>query len=224
MIDPVDVNVIIPWWGETTDTWRLRSLDFVLEMWKSFGMKVIIGRDDSPVFNLSHARNVGVGESTSELVILADADVVISESQIRTALDIVSKSETWVIPYDVYFNLTMGDTENVLNKTKDPADCEWDHCILSWAGLAVLKREVYSNFGGHDERFVGWGEEDVAFRLKLDHEYAAHKRVQGNIYHLWHPVSNETTFGSPEYVLNRELLNGEYRAKYGWVDERLSWS
>ena len=222
MTDSVDV--IIPWWRQTTDVHRLRSLDFVLEMWESFGMNPIMGVNDSEIFNRSQARNLGVSLAKSDLIILADGDVVLDRNQVMKGLEIVSNYETWVIPYDVYFNLTEEDSENFLEGRKKLTECNWDHRILSWAGLSIMKREAYLYVGGHDERFCGWGDEDVAFRLVLDHKYGGHKRVTGGIYHLWHPAPHEQTFGSLEYERNHSLFDREYRAKYGWVDERSTWS
>lgn len=218
------VKVVIPWWKETTDPHRERSLEFCVSMWNSYGFDVCLAVDESSIFNRSKACNQGVKDSEAELIILADGDVYIPQASIEKGVQVVSFDETWVIPYDVYFNLTQEDTGHFLNGTKKIEECSWDHRILSWAGLSIFKRETYLDLGGHDERFEGWGEEDVAFRLKMDNEYSHHKRVAGNIYHLWHPAPSERTFGSEEYKRNRALLEQEYKPKYKWTDERLKWS
>jgi hypothetical protein len=42
--------------------------------------------------------------------------------------------------------------------------------------------------GGFDERFVGWGFEDMAFQATIVGLYG-HERIEGDVYHLWHDRS-----------------------------------
>lgn len=212
-------DVVIAWNPRTTDPWRCRSKEFVLSMWESYGYNVIWGLDDSEPFNIAKAKNNGVRQASSPKIVIADADVVIRKEQIEEAL----AKEGWFIPYEVYLNLTQSHTDEFLNGTRELDDCEWDHRILSWAGMIVVDRQAYWDVGGHDERFSGWGLEDVALRLSLDNLYVQHERVPGNIYHLWHPTSEARTFGSEEYALNEALFRREYQNRYNWKDERLKW-
>ena len=214
-------DVVIAWNPNTTDPWRLRAREFVRFMWEDYGFNIIWGLDDSEPFNISKAKNNGVRQASSNKVIIADADVVIEKAQILKGLLLANK--TWVIPYDTYFNLTEQFTDRFLNGDVELDDCEWDHKLLSWAGMLIIEREKYWDVGGHDERFSGWGWDDNALRLSLDNLYAKHERVCGNIYHLYHPVPEGTTFGSEHELRNRKLFDKEYKRKFNWTDERLKW-
>lgn len=213
------IDVVIAWNPRTTDPWRCRSREFVLSMWESYGYTVIWGLDDSEPFNISKAKNNGVRQASSSKVVIADADVVISKQQVEEAL----AKEHWVIPYETYFNLTQAHTKEFLDGVRELGDCQWDHRILSWAGMMVVERQAYWDVGGHDENFSGWGWEDVALRLALDNLYFQHERVAGGIYHLWHPVSEVETFGSDDCARNKALFKKEYKDRYNWRDERLKW-
>jgi len=129
--------------------------------------------------------------------------------------------ESWFIPYTTYYNLTQACTESVLSGSRVGDVLEYDHRILSWAGCLVVDRDIYWSVGGSDERFVGWGWEDVALRLSLDNLYKRHLRCDGDIFHLWHPVTD--SFGSENEKSNKALFDAEYAQRYGWVDERLTW-
>jgi 23S rRNA A2030 N6-methylase RlmJ len=38
-----------------------------------------------------------------------------------------------------------------------------------------------------DERFVGWGGEDISFMIAVDTLYAPHRTTRNGVLHLWHP-------------------------------------
>lgn len=51
----------------------------------------------------------------------------------------------------------------------------------------IMPREAFITVGGMDERFRGWGGEDRAFLMALDHLWGPHQNLPGQILHLWHP-------------------------------------
>ena len=58
-----------------------------------------------------------------------------------------------------------------------------------WGALIqIMPREAFELVGGMDERFRGWGGEDVSFMRALDTLYGKHRTFNGPVYHLWHPT------------------------------------
>ena len=46
---------------------------------------------------------------------------------------------------------------------------------------------------GFDENFVGWGGEDNAFKLACDQILGPVKRLDGPLFHLWHPPTERNS-------------------------------
>lgn len=59
------------------------------------------------------------------------------------------------------------------------------HTPLSWSCCIALTREAWDRIGGFDERFKGWGWEDMAFQSAACGLVGA-ERIDGSVYHLWH--------------------------------------
>lgn len=51
----------------------------------------------------------------------------------------------------------------------------------------IFPREALEVLGCFDERFKGWGAEDVALLRALDTLWGKHKTMNECIFHLWHP-------------------------------------
>jgi hypothetical protein len=51
----------------------------------------------------------------------------------------------------------------------------------------VVRADVWDDIGGIDERFVGWGGEDIAFGVALRCLYGPPLEVRGALTHFWHP-------------------------------------
>lgn len=59
---------------------------------------------------------------------------------------------------------------------------------LSWSCCFAIPRPGWDRLGGFDERFRGWGFEDMAFQ-SASVGLIGHERVEGDLFHLWHPRS-----------------------------------
>lgn len=191
--------------------------------------EICVGSCEGEDFNRSRARNEAFEKSSADTLIIADADTVPDQVQLTIAIAKVRNQEVpWAIPYKWYYNLSEGYSERIKASTTlqkpDPetSDFAYEHKVVSWAGVNIVPREAYEKVGGYDERFVGWGFEDNAFRLKMDNEWGEHCRSeQGNAYHLWHPIAKGDEFTQENTAKNRALYVREYERKYKHRDERL---
>ena len=216
------ISFLIPW--NSGDSYREQSFEYLFNfLLKEFPeSEICVGEDDSEVFNRSKARNNAFEISTNNIICIIDADTIIPPESVFDGINICTKNSTWVIPYYNYFNLTREYSQRFMMSDSLPLEdeLEFDFKILSWAGALILDREMYHKVGGYDERFEGWGWEDVAFRVALDNKIGRHLRCGSYVAHLWHP-RNDADFGTEDELKNRKLFDKEYRKKYGWRDERV---
>lgn len=226
-----DFSLLVPYkhdnYGPREDNWQ-----YCWRWWQNFGasvdLEICIGQDDSADFNRSKARNNAFQKSTKDLIVIADADTVVDSIVLGKGMQaVVEDKAPWYIPYKWYYNLSaeyseiIKDDESLRKPDPKEKDFSYEHKILSWAGILIMKREAYEAIGGYDERFERWGHEDLAFRVKLDAEWGKHQRPdEGGAYHFWHPINKGETFNSPSEKRNRALFNKEYAIKYEWKDER----
>jgi|688.fasta_scaffold240137_2 hypothetical protein len=218
------ISFLIPW--NDGDIFRERSYKYNISYLTSFfpDAEICIGGDDGNVFNRSKARNNAFNKSSNEIICILDADTIVPPTSIIEGVNLVKSKNTWVIPYNDYYNLTKEYSNYIIDNIDvddlDESNFKYDFKILSWAGALILTREMYSRLGGYDEEFEGWGWEDVAFRIKLDNEISKHIRCGSYVAHLWHP-RKDADFGNSFELKNRKLFDRKYRKKYGWKDERI---
>jgi hypothetical protein len=77
--------------------------------------------------------------------------------------------------------------------------------------MNVMTRSCFEAVGGFDERFIGYGFEDIALALSLETICGPHHRMAGTIYHLWHPWAE---FLHQNYPISLELYQ-RYAAAAG---------
>lgn len=178
-------------------------------------------------FNRARARNMAAespldedGEGPpADVLVFVDADTAPELHLLKLAIEYVAEGHyDWVIPFSTYFNMTHAATVRMLATppdarwTGEPLEGEYEHRITTSAsgrvacGVLVLSREAWLATGGYDERFVGWGYEDNAFHCQLQVLGGSGLYMPGQVRHLWHPASHETTFGQPMIEANRRLF------------------
>jgi hypothetical protein len=91
------------------------------------------------------------------------------------------------------------------------------------AMMMIMPREAIERLGCFDERFVGWGGEDVAILRAIDTLYGKHKTIDGPIYHLSHPKIgqkyNERKWENQDKALQNSNLALRYHRATGKPSE-----
>lgn len=175
--------------------------------------------DDGP-FNRSAAVNLASDIAGDwDVGIVIDSDVMISESLLRSAVDLAVKTDKVTWPHTRIRNISEYWTKRVILDPPLPAELDRDALDLmvertnpiSWSCCIVIPRSQYDALGGFDERFKGWGFEDMAFQSAVC-GLLGWNRQPGDIVHLWHPRSDERIVpgrpretSSPEYLYNARL-------------------
>jgi hypothetical protein len=212
-----DITVAMPW-RPTPD--RVRAYERVSRFWlEEMGLELITADSGAGAFNRSEARNNAVEAVTTEIVIVADADVMPQPMALAMALmDGIGGEVCWL--YDEYRiidpfwidapNPWMGQRMRCFCGQMLPG------CCGAVSGLFICRTETYWRLGGHDVRFgAQWGGEDNAFAcaaatlagarrvpgLAVSFDHDAERNVR-NISH-WLAVY-DTAMGDPHAM--EELL------------------
>jgi hypothetical protein len=204
-----DVYVAIPW-RDTGDRDRRRSLMFVTSWLMGItGQPVHHADGQGERFSLAAARNAAVREareSGKHVVVICDADTIVDEDALQSAIELARTNNSVVLPFTLYRALGPEHSLQVINGRSPDLmpDIGW----LDWSvgGVQVTTPETWDMLGGQDERFTGWGCEDTAFNLVADRMGHSHVRVEGTIHHLWHPQPEGKDTESESYKANAALL------------------
>jgi len=187
------LSLLVPFRDDGT---RGRVADWLLHRWAQRlpEAQVIVAEDDGrDPFCKAMAVNRAAAQAAGDVLGILDADCWIRATHTRKAVNlIVSGKAPWVIPANRCYRLTREFTERLL--AMDPGENippvfrdgrEREGTVV--AGLVLFPRAAWDLVGGMDERFRGWGSEDVSWLAILDTLWGRHVQLTHPLLHLWHP-------------------------------------
>ena len=74
-------------------------------------------------------------------------------------------------------------------------------------GALFFNKEKYTEIGLENEKFISWGHEDWERVVRIEKMGLKLCRVQGNLYHLTHIRSHNSSGSNPYYRQNGEEYN-----------------
>lgn len=156
---------------------------------------VHLPRGEEEGFNKSRALNRGVEAASAPLVLLHDADVVPPADYVEGVVRRLDAGWEAVRPIRFAFHLDRDDSRAFLEHRGRRLPRAVETVIQNNDGLSTaLRRDIYFEIGGHDERFEGWGGEDTEFLQRL-----RTRRLYPGAYsfgvHLWHPPAPKLVSG-----------------------------
>jgi hypothetical protein len=167
-------------------------------------------------FNRAAALNrAGEAAGGWETAVVIDADVILDPRLVRGALEMSGRAGgAPVLGYTERCHLTRQGTDQILRRDPRGIDLRltgrtWGRWIRgrlrnSCSGCYVVGREVWEAVGGFDERFSGWGYEDIAFRVATETVSGARlAQISGALFHFWHTVSDGNQPGSATMAANK---------------------
>lgn len=173
------------------------------------------GHHDGGPFNRSAAVNTAARHAGDwDVAVIADSDLVIDAELVHDAVRAAADTGHLVIAFNVLAQLSASMTDQVLAGY----DGSWQPGIttmlrdFSCGGLNAIARPLWDRLDGMDERFSGWGMEDVAFYRAAHTLSGASVRIEGVAWHLWHPPADHSEGGANPALLAR------YAAAAGDVD------
>lgn len=172
---------------------------------------------DEP-FNRSAATNRGCREAGDwDFALVVDSDVMVPVHQVNEAIARARETGKTTWCHRRWHGLTEEAlprvmTDWALDPEPDIPDTpEFTQRIngISWSCAWIVPRAVWDATGGMDERFEGWGFEDMAWMSLIVGLYG-HERIEGEVIHLFHERSAERLHdgrmsATREYTVNCRL-------------------
>lgn len=199
----LNVSVLIPYRSDGGS--RERVWDYILPEWEQTGLDICVGSDSGVgPFNCAMAQNNAFRQSKYDVLAMFGADQLPHMKAIHDGVNILKEGWDWlpIMSETAYYSRQA--TEMIL-KGRDPYRTPLDNKLPYCTGIVMLTREAYVEVGGMDERFVGWGFEDTAFRQTLTGRFG-HSPCPSNVLRcLWHETPNRTE-GSPNSKLMEDYI------------------
>lgn len=179
----MDLSVLIPWRSDFDQ--RERVFQHVLKNPAWSGAEICIGTDTgSGPFNCAMAINDAFRQATSDNLAMFGADCIPDPYVIQNA-PIRLQTEHWFPLFSATGYYSKEASARIMSGEpyqEFPFEVQYPYC----EGLLGLTREAYHRSGGMDERFVGWGAEDSAFRHTLWRLYGEAAAFPATLGCLWH--------------------------------------
>lgn len=185
----------------------------------SYGYPIYVAPSKYEQWNRSSAINAASEKAGDwDVAVIADADTIhwrdvrlveAVESVAETEFAEVPWRDRWKLSKDVTHSLIAHNSiinligmENFIDKEDGYAHNNALAEYPAWrvGSTIVVHRAIWNVTAGFDERFVGWGYEDCAFRVAIEKiRGETIPRREGTILHLWHPLEH----GNPWRNRNR---------------------
>jgi hypothetical protein len=209
----VKVVVLVP--RRADNGWRDQLWAFCRDRWEQEfpDWRIVEGehRADEGLFNRSAAVNRAAAAAGDwDVAVIIDSDIVADRRGVETAVRVAANSRVLAVSHDERVMLSKRFTQAVLKGSVKQAwdspqsyDRIWSGSWETCSCCTVVPRGLWDKVGGFDEQFVGWGNEDWAFRLACETFCDAPMvRVATKLYHLWHPVQDSAKSSAPTRSLN----------------------
>lgn len=134
-------------------------------------------------FNKGWLNNIGVKNSKSNNIILAEGDININRKYFIDLKDFIEKNDyKWFFAWNkiIYWNENLSKKLRVDTPRKGMAE----------GGLVYFDKDFYWSIGGSNEFFQELGGIDNELATRARFHNSKDKLFEGTINHLWHPVSN----------------------------------
>lgn len=204
--DQPKISLLIPF--SSGSQIRERTFQWLLKYWAHElpCAEICIGKSKGKIFCKGEALNHAARKATGKVLVILDADTYFDGEIINHCADRILEElehHLWYVPYNKLYRLTKEITDKILDSPPQdplriphpplPDDIEYSNMDKSGYGhrygamITIMPREALDVLGCFDERFKGWGGEDIAILRALDTLYGLHKTTDNDVLHLWHP-------------------------------------
>lgn len=192
---------------------REKPARIVQQWFEQFGWPLVVqpAVPGIPV-NAGWLKNRGVAAhpdgNPHDVFVLADADCVCPEAQLRHAIYLAYQAPGLVWVADE-IRITTRDDMAGIESAEDAIGTPRGHHRLtdSTPQLLAIRRDAFAAVGGYDEAYVGYGFEDYDFRKRCGDRWP-HRNVKGHMVHLWHEPDPEKVNPGEVFRANEERYFG----------------
>lgn len=194
------VQVVIPWrWQRRRE--RVYSA-LCATLWHNHGWPITPVDVPTDLFCLAGCRNQGVKMAEdADVVVINDADTFTPPDVLKAAVEHVAAHGGIALPFTEYRALGGMGTYQYIAKGTPVEQCHSEVVPGATSGVYVTTPEAWWAAGGQDERFLGWGYEDAAWRIVVD-TLGALTVLPGTVYAADHPFQQKT---GDQYTANAAL-------------------
>lgn len=181
------VVVLVPHRADSRE--RAENWNRVCAEWQRTGLNIHVCDHEGEPFSRSRALNEGAQAAGSwNVALVTDSDLLLADTE-RQANEAIKHARAgyYAVAYSVIQYLDRRATERVVRGGRLSPELAYWQTGSTWGGVFALPRDLWYRIDGFDERFIGWGGEDVAFH-GMARTYVGAKRVEGDVYHLDHPL------------------------------------
>lgn len=201
--------IVVPWRGGHPV--REANWDFCRPWWERFGYPLHVVEHAGPEpFNRAWCINEGARRAGDwDVLVMIDADTL--EDTDEQVLHLIL--QTWEtgrfgVGHVAGKDLTQEGTRRLLAGES----FDWNRHVAATRAVCdsrvnAVRRDLFDELGGYDERFEGWGHEDVAFTAAATMLRGEFVRVPGNSWHLWHEPQLPLARPTPQWKAGKELAN-----------------
>lgn len=174
------IDVCMPWRAQPA---RLPAFEHVTAWWREHGYRVVLGDSHHQPFNRAAARNAAARKATGDVLVFSDADTIPDLLAVDTAITAARRhgGVWWPFTEYRYLAATVQPGDNLASAAAE------EIYPASVGGTLVVRRDVFAELGGFDERFREWGGEDRAFELAAA-ALATVNRIPAVAYAFNHPA------------------------------------
>jgi hypothetical protein len=197
----MNVDLIVPL--SPGDPERDAAWEFVSGFYERMhpGLTVTVGRDtegwwERRGWSKGYAIADGAKSTSASIMVIADADVIVSPEALGYSIIAVMNGAAWSMPHGDVYRLSRRATNDVVYLKGETLDVgakpplKWTalppHPGPPGGGIVVLTRSAYETVGGVDPRFVGFGGDDISFARALDTLVGPCERFNYPMTHLYH--------------------------------------
>lgn len=208
----MSLAVLVPYRPDSEHRERIYAT--TSRLWAQTGAEVVYADDglDGELFSLARAVNRARAKTDADRLLMFCVDAVPPPPETLAGVEVSLQELPWTTVFTGQRRFTSQQT-GILMAGADPGPPAGEVCEGREALLAV-RADIWDDLRGLDERFVGWGPEDVAWHRVLKTVYPSGNDSPqfGRFWSLWHPPTSRVALQRNSDLLASYLPHTDPRA------------
>lgn len=186
-------HVCIPF--RPADSERVANLSCTVRQWEALQWPVHLGDSEGERFHRGEAINNAARaayNADADVLLICDCDFLLENvRQAVQACEAALRDGAYVVAFSFMRVLNQQGTNAMRDGRTWNRSHEIENVALIWGNCFAIPTELFWRVCGFDERFLGWGAEDIAFLVAASTMGGPKSRIRGGSYHLTHPTNED---------------------------------